>query len=127
MESSIVDDLRRAIETKHAEALHALETLRVYLDAPSLPEHKPPAGQQASTGKRALQPPKGSIRERVLSILSQDYVPVRRVVENTGLATKQVRGVLTAQDVKDNIARKEVNGLTYYKYVPNGMQDISES
>jgi hypothetical protein len=113
--SDFIENLRTAIDAKHAEAIRALQVLESYLnDAPSamdVPQRSP-----ASVARR--QEPVGSIRERVLSIIASDWAGVPSMAKKLGLDGKQVRGVVLAPDLKDKIQRRESNGITEYRYEP---------
>lgn len=117
MPHQTVLDVLEYIDGKLDEAKQAvadLTKMRTMLTTPESDRNSRPA----TSKKRQL--PKGSIRERVLHVLRKDYTAVADAVANTGLQTRQVRGVITAPDVKDHIRRrKESDGTTLYKFVEN--------
>ena len=113
---SIVENLRKAIEAKHQEALRALETLRCYLKHPVVSEHP----QLRDQGKESQEADRATIRERVLEQIRDQARSVREIEANTGLTKRQVRGVISAPDLKNRIERTVRHGVTHYRYVADG-------
>lgn len=121
MSNQVIEQLRRAIEQKHEEALHALETLQRYFEE-SKPENPP---KQAAAKKKAPRAGTGKIRNAVLAVLRKDYFPVAEVAKQTGLKPLQVRGVVTAPSLKDDFAKKEVDGVIQYKYKGSSQEGLN--
>jgi hypothetical protein len=115
-------EVLKYVDTKLAEAQQAVKDLTRVRDiltggssgenesGPTIPNPPP----KLTTRKRA---PKGSIRDKVLACFRRDFLAVRDVAQETGLDNRQVRGVLTAPDLKASFQRREVDGLTHYKYI----------
>ena len=112
----LVTDLKKAINEKHQNAMQALETIRCYLEQPSL--------RYTHTEEPFEQPPLGgngrSIREQVVEQICEQSKSVRDIETVTGLTKRQVRGVLSAPDLKDRIDRTIQSGTVHYRYVGDG-------
>jgi hypothetical protein len=92
--------------------LEALELLAQHYKAGS---HSPLQSVQ-SNGKRPPVPPVGSIRDRVLKETT-DYVTVKHIADKTGLDMRQVRGVITAPDLKEHFEKRDNHeGVTEYRF-----------
>ena len=116
MTLTLVKDLRKAIDDKHQEALQALAAIRCYLEQPSLCH----TGTEGSSEEPA---PKGngrSIREQVLEQIREQSRSVRDIETVTGLTKRQVRGVISAPDLKDRIERTAHSGTVQYRYIGDG-------
>ena len=115
-----LNELRKAIDAKHAEAIAALSVLRSYI----ADETEAPARKLTELSKSPKQPALaggGRIRDQVLGVLRTGFFPAQAVVEKTGLTMRQVRGVITAPDMKENMERRLSNGVKEYHYKePNG-------
>jgi len=112
MAESLVQQLRRAIDAKYAEARRALDTLQSYLEEPAPSVD----GQSVPPKKRAPRAGTGKIRNTVLAAFRQDFLSVQTVVAQTKLTIRQVRGVISAPGLTDKFARKQIEGVTHYKY-----------
>ena len=119
MATSIVEDLRRVINTKHTDALRALDTIASYLEEPVARA----TNNAVATRKTKRKPPKaapragtGKIRPKVLAALSGDFRPIKEVANETKLKPLQIRGVVLAPGLKDRFDKKEVDGIMHYKY-----------
>lgn len=112
MASQLIKQLRRTIDAKHVEALHALETLADYLEESVTLAN----GHHKAQKKRPPRAGTGKIRNAVLSVFRQDYCSVRAVAEKTGFEVRQVRGVVNAPALKAKFSRKEVGDVMHYKY-----------
>ena len=112
MPNPIVEQLRRAIDAKHSQALSALATLAEYLDEP-IPQT---IGGTESPKKRAPREGTGKIRNAVLAAFREEYLATQTVAERTGLTLAQVRGVLSAPALKDRFSKMEVAGVMQYKF-----------
>ena len=112
MSSPIVEQLRRSIEAKHAEAIRALETLAGYLDEPVAQGN----GREPAPRKRAPREGTGQIRNAVLAAFQREYLSVEMAAKETGLEPRQVRGVLSAPALADRFTKRSVEGAKQYKY-----------
>jgi len=119
----LVKDLRRAIDEQHQEALQALAAIRCYLEQPSLCRTctERLSEQPALTGNGP------SIRERVLEQIREQSRSVRDIEATTGLTKRQVRGVISAPDLKDRIERTSHNGTVHYRYVGDGDGEVEKN
>jgi len=111
MANPIVEQLRRSIDAKHAEALRALEMLAGYLNEPvalgnGTPDIPKKHAPRAGTGK---------IRNAVLAAFRQDFLSVEAAAKQTGRTPSQVRGVLSAPSLKNSFAKKEIDAVMHYK------------
>ena len=115
MDTNIVQQLRRAIDAKHKDALEALKTIQEYLEEP-VPS--PKGGKKKSKTKR--KPPSragtGKIRPAVLAVMAKGFLPIQAVADRTKLTPLQIRGVVLAPALKDDFTKKEVGGTLHYKY-----------
>lgn len=119
MSNPSIEQLRERIDAKHAAAIQALDTLASYLD--EVPESRV-AHATTQGPARPLSPPPGSIRAKVLEIISGHWVTVPEIEHRTGLTTRQIRGVLTAPDVTNVIERRDPpGGQRQYRYATNGL------
>ena len=112
--NAVVTELREKIDAKHAEAIHALETIQKYLDE-STPI-KQSYGMPLQ--KRDNRPGEVSIRDKVLGIIGREWATVSEIVSRTDLTTKQVRGVLNSQLLADQIDRRDIEGKREYRLKP---------
>jgi len=116
--TQIVQELQRAIDIKHKEALGALKTLQAYLEESPLPITAKKAKKSAKKAKNS--PPSragtGKIRPAVLAEFAKDFLAIKMVAEQTGFTTLQVRGVVMAPGLKDRFAKKEIGDVMHYKY-----------
>jgi len=126
--NEIVDKLRRAIDAKHDEAIHALQTVAAYLEEPVVVEaHRGERADQKRSRSRqkSKRPPRqgtGKIRPAVLAACSQGFLPVKTVAEQTGFTTLQVRGVIMSPSLKDKFSKQEIDGVMHYKYEGNNRE-----
>jgi hypothetical protein len=121
---SVIEELRHAIEKQHAEAMEALRVLSKYLSStPNQPatngEVKPPAPVQPIPIGEIT----GSNRDRVLDIIKTDWATADEISERTGLSVKQVRGVLNAPRLGDDIDRQVVNGKLQFHWRSDSPQE----
>jgi nucleotide-binding universal stress UspA family protein len=86
-----------------------------------------PEDDDVPTAAGLKRAPRNLTRDLALTIIRADFSSVRQVVEKTGLKPCEVRDVLTAPDIKGDIKRKGVEGLTYYKYTGPIEPDSSAS
>jgi predicted Rossmann fold nucleotide-binding protein DprA/Smf involved in DNA uptake len=125
--SQLKDKLRLQIEERHAKALEALHVLADYLDDASLTNGTPPVVTQASNqltppAAKGLAPARRrkrngseSFRERILAIVKLEWATVGGMAERTGLTIQQVRGVLSAPNLAEQIEkRNSANGMEYH-------------
>jgi hypothetical protein len=115
MGETIVQQLRRAIDAKHKEAVRALEMLQAYLEEPAPAPKRP----QKSAGKPPSRAGTGRIRPPVLAAFQKGYFSINAVAEQTGFTALQVRGVVLAPALKQQFAKKEVDGVMHYKFEGN--------
>ena len=110
-----LDELRNAIDTKYAEAVAALSVLRNYIaDESESPPRKP--AEPSKPSKPPTLAGGGRIRDQVLGVLRTGFFPAQHVVKQTGLTMRQVRGVITAPDMKGSMERRTANGVKEYHY-----------
>jgi len=119
------DEIRRRIEEKRNRAIKALEEIEAYLTEVSeegsveQTTKRLPVPRMTPVPRRKPSRSGTSIREKVFSIISNDWATVSRICEQTGLDYKQVRGVLHAPVVKDNVEKREAGDVTEYKLKSN--------
>lgn len=110
--NNFVDQIERRIKSKHQEALKALDVLRQYLaDGAALVE----PSYQNSEAPTLHSPRNSSISDRVLAIVGHEWASVERIILETGLKVKQVRGVINAPRLKGKIERRKVGGQAEYR------------
>ncbi len=111
-----VDQLRQAIDAKHARAIEALKTVAEYLEEQQISngEHKMPRTPKAK--KHSPRAGTGNIRNAVLAVFREGYASIRDTAEKTGFTPSQVRGVVSAPALKDSFVKKETDGITRYHY-----------
>lgn len=93
--------------------MHALETINGYLEQTPLCC----GGPKLASDRLAQSPNHRSIRERVLEQIREQARSVRDIETATGLTKRQVRGVISAPDLKDRIDRRTQDGIVEYRYI----------
>jgi hypothetical protein len=116
MRTLLVDQLPKAVNAKHAEALRAIELLAGYLVEESPVEAD---GHQKSPRRPSPRTGTGKIRTAVLEAFGREFLTIRDVAKETGFSVKQVRGVVMAPSLKSRFTRKAMEGgIKIYKYQP---------
>jgi len=134
---STVDDLRAKIKKRHeqemerelksverlnnAGILNDLEILRPYLSPPNLALNGDSSGAskvipnapKVGGGKRA-----GSMRVRVMNIITQSWASIDEISKSTGIDIKKVRGVVYQPKLKSSLETREINGKKEYRIKP---------
>lgn len=124
--SDLADKLREQIEARHARALAALKELEDYLDNPNLlQESKGSDGavQEQPVTRRIRRRTHGranSFRAQVLAVIGKEWATVDQIAEQSGLAARQVRGVINAPSLARRIERRDGIGGTEYHFRPEG-------
>jgi hypothetical protein len=120
-EHPLVAQLRQLIDRKHHEALDALGRIAAYLS--ELPAALPAAalssvgnGTPNSGGVNGAfrRPKEPTFRDQVLSFIADDPKTVDEIVEKTGLTVRQIRGVLSAPDLRDYVQTNRYDGKAHY-------------
>ena len=112
MGNPAIDQLRRALEAKHTEAMRLLQRLQLLLEEPLIQVN----GEPIAAKKRPPRAGTGKIRNAVLPVFSRDYLSVEAVAKETGFTVAQVRGVVSAPRLKKNFLKKEIAGMMCYKF-----------
>ena len=114
MADSLKDQLRKAINARHAAALKALDEISDYLTTPGTTSngHEPAKAAKRSAPRKGT----GKIRPAVMALLANQFLPVQAVAEQTGYSRGQIRGVILAPSMKAHFAKRVVDGVTEYKY-----------
>jgi hypothetical protein len=111
---SIIEQLQATIEAKHKEALEALKVLAGYLTGS---EANGDLARKSTTNKVKPSQQTGSIRDRVLAAIAEDWATVETIIEQSGLTKKQIRGVLNAPGLSDQIERRSLGEKKEYRYL----------
>ena len=121
--ASLIEQLRKIIDAKHAEALRSLDNVGVYVpEAANDPCGQKRAGKKASakaTAKKAPRSGTGKIRPRVLDAMGDRSMTIQEIATETGLTAAQVRGAVLSVALKDRFTKKpDAKRVMYYKYNP---------
>jgi hypothetical protein len=119
-DSRLIDELKATVETRHRNALRAIETLRDFLTenmpaSDMVPNRPPIIGELI-----AYLHGNGSVRERVRRAIQGRYLSVEEIVAETGLTRTQVRGVVYAKDVREKLQRDRSSGPMRFRLSANG-------
>jgi hypothetical protein len=113
MADSLRDQLRKAINARHAAALQALDEISDYLTTPATATN----GQSsAKSGKRTASRKGGKFRPGVIAATTQEFLSVQEIATKTGFSRSQIRGVLLAPTMKAQFTKRVAGDVTQYKY-----------
>lgn len=95
-EQALVDTLRKQIQSRYEEALHALDILQRYLEECHAPDPQDVAGQEETPTNYGRN---GSCRQLVLAAIDSSWRTVDSIAQAAGVEVKQARGVLYAKGI----------------------------
>jgi hypothetical protein len=98
-----IEQLRQKIDTKHQEAMKALQCLADYLPNGSINgniQENPLATERKRKRGRVSQ------RDLVVGAIKNGWASADTICQQSGLSKKQCQGVLNAPDLRENIDRR---------------------
>ena len=114
MNNPVLDDLLLKINERYKEAIHAAEIVGQYLSQGSTDYAA--AGLSTTNGRRRA---KGTIRQRVLSIIENAWASIDAIHSATNIDKKQIRGVVYAPKLPGTIEKRtDDSGDLQFRYSP---------